>query len=72
MDALVSLVDQKIDECIESIVEADFTINPKVINGKNESCGYCPFRAICYHDDRDLIRITTVEKEGEEDAEMDE
>lgn len=39
---------------------------------KNESCGYCPFRAICYHDDRDLIRITTVEKEGEEDAEMDE
>lgn len=72
MDALVSLVDQKIDECIESIVKADFTINPKVINGKNESCGYCPFRAICYHDDRDLIRITTVEKEGEEDAEMDE
>lgn len=72
MNDLVLLVDQKIDECIEQIAKADFTINPKVINGKNESCGYCPFRAICYHNDNDLIRITTLEKEGEEDAEMDE
>lgn len=73
MDSLVDLVDEKVNECIASIAKADFSINPKVIDGKNQSCGHCPFHAICYHDDQDLEWITIAEKEeeGEENAKMD-
>lgn len=45
------------------IQNGDFAINPKQIDGKNESCQYCSFANICYRKDRDLKIINTKEEQ---------
>lgn len=49
MQNLVDLVDKKINNAFDSILNADFKINP-YINKKNEKegCKYCKYSDICY------------------------
>lgn len=51
----------KIDEATSSIIEGDFSINPKIYDGKNISCEFCNFKDICYHKEKDSIYLDKVE-----------
>ena len=60
---LLELVDYTkniIEEKTDSILEADFKIDPKVYNGENISCRYCGFKDICFHKDYDLVYLDKV------------
>lgn len=47
VEQLLTQVEDKVFSAAKSIVENQFTINPKIIKGKNESCGYCQYSTIC-------------------------
>ena len=55
MDELTNIVEEKIEECINNILNGKFSINPKVINGKNISCEYCKFKDICFKEKKNEI-----------------
>lgn len=57
------IVEDKIREAICKIAKADFQINPKIYQGKNQSCTYCEFRDCCFADSKDYVYLS---KEGEE------
>lgn len=46
-----SLVENKIDD----ILKADFSIHPKIYAGKNVSCEFCSFRDLCFRMEKDFI-----------------
>lgn len=54
---LISDTDNLIEETIKSILEADFAINPKIIDGDNVSCKFCEYRDICFRREKDLNYI---------------
>ncbi len=59
INSLIDKTDKIIDKTIDEILYADFNINPKVINGDNVSCIYCPYRDICFRTEKDLVYINT-------------
>ena len=65
MDDLIIKVDDIINECINKIIQGNFSINPKIIANKNYSCPYCKFKDICYKQKDDEIKL------GEYDNEVD-
>ena len=64
-DDLIIKVDDIINECINKIIQGNFSINPKIIANKNYSCPYCKFKDICYKQKDDEIKL------GEYDNEVD-
>ena len=58
---LVDYTKKKIEETTNKILDASFTINPKVYKGKNISCEFCSFRDICYRKEKDSVYLDTVE-----------
>ena len=74
IDKIVEIVDLKIKEAFSSIEDMDFTINPKVINGENIGCTFCPYVDLCFKTGSDLVYLSKQEnivKEGELDANLD-
>lgn len=67
MDEMAILADNMIDKSIDGILDCDFDINPKVINGSNESCKLCEYRDICYKREKDIVYIN---KEVKDDGEV--
>lgn len=67
MDEMAILADNMIDKVIDGILDCDFDINPKVINGSNESCKLCEYRDICYQREKDIVYIN---KEVKDDGEV--
>lgn len=57
IDAMASLIDQKIDDAIKMIKNAEFNINPKVIDNVNIGCEYCKFKDICFKKEEDLVNL---------------
>ena len=57
MDNLINLVDKKIEEAGNNILEANFDINPKKINGINIGCEYCTFKDICFKKEQDSVYL---------------
>lgn len=57
MNDLINKVDLIIDDAIKNIISANFSINPKVINGKNISCTYCKYKDICFMTKEDEISL---------------
>ena len=43
------------------ILEADFNINPKIIDGENIGCKYCKYQDICFIKEEDKVYINTKE-----------
>jgi ATP-dependent helicase/DNAse subunit B len=58
---LVKYTKNHIDKTTDSILDADFDINPKMYAGKNISCEFCPFNDICYTKEKDLTYLDKVE-----------
>ena len=54
MDNLYKLVDKKIDEARDDILEANFEIDPKRIGFDNVSCLYCKYKDICYMNENNI------------------
>ena len=67
LDSMINNTDKLINEGIDKILEGDFTINPKVIDGTNVSCSFCEYRDICYLREKDITYINREEdKDGED------
>lgn len=54
---LIKLADSKIKECMDKIINADFKINPKHIDGKNIGCEYCDYKDICFMKNKDIVYL---------------
>jgi len=54
---LIELTETKIQEATMDILNGDFTINPKRIDGKNIGCEFCAFQDICYHKEQDIVDL---------------
>lgn len=52
------LAKEKINECIENIKNAKFDINPKICGKNNLSCEFCPFKSICFVEEKDFEYIS--------------
>jgi ATP-dependent helicase/DNAse subunit B len=57
IDRLSNIVDEKINEAIENISSAKFSINPKRIGNVNVGCKYCQYKDICYMNEKDIINL---------------
>lgn len=57
IDNLITETDDMVDKTIDNILEADFAIDPKVINGENVSCKFCDYKDICFRREKDLNYI---------------
>ena len=63
MKDMIKLVEGKILEASTSILNNDFSINPKVIDNKNASCIYCRYKDICYKRIKDYVYYETKKEE---------
>lgn len=54
IDRIIDVVDQRINDLIDKVTEAEFIINPKRIDKNNISCTYCKYKDICYHTENDI------------------
>lgn len=66
IDNIITSTDEMIDKVIDNILEADFSINPKVIDGENVSCKFCEYRDICFRRENDIVYINKSNEEKEE------
>lgn len=66
IDSLIISTNEQIDSVIDSILKADFTINPKIIDGENISCKYCEYQDICFRRESDVVYIKR-EKESKDE-----
>ena len=57
IDKIIKLVDKKIDEASNNILNNKFDINPKYIGGKNISCEFCKYKDICYMKNNDIVYL---------------
>ena len=48
IESLYNLVDKKIDEAKDKILNTDFEIDPKRVGFNNVSCKYCKYKDICF------------------------
>jgi len=62
---LIEETNKQIDKTIDSILEADFKINPKVIDGDNVSCKFCDYKDICFRKENDIEYINREKEEDE-------
>ena len=65
---ILKITHEKIINAMNSILDGDFSINPKILKGKNVSCKYCTFKDICYMEEKNKVYLTS-EPEKEEDEE---
>lgn len=69
---LEQIVEEKINECITKIENAEFTIEPKIKGFDNISCSFCPYKSVCFTNEKDNKIITLDQKlsylGGEEDG----
>lgn len=61
-DNILTYTDKKINEAVDSILGADFRIDPKVMDNSNLSCCYCKYKDLCFMTNKDTI---TLEKQND-------
>ncbi|MEE3342960.1 MAG: PD-(D/E)XK nuclease family protein [Bacilli bacterium] len=57
IEKIYNLTDNKVNEAIDNILNASFTINPKKIGMNNIGCKYCNFKDICFSNEANLINL---------------
>ena len=50
---IVDIVDDNIKKGTDLILDAEFPINPKIVNDVNVSCEFCKYKDICYLSEKD-------------------
>ncbi len=61
VETMVDYTEKVISNSIDSIIDRDFTINPKIYKKKDISCKYCKFNDICFKTNDDIEYLDTVE-----------
>lgn len=51
------LINKNINDSIISIVNGNYTINPKQISGELMGCEYCKYKDICYRNNKDIVNL---------------
>ena len=73
--ALYNLVDKKIDEAKDKILNADFEIDPKRVGFNNVSCKYCKYKDICFMNQNNVKILEEIKDlsflGGDDNANMD-
>ena len=59
-------IDKALDKALNIIDNNAFDIAPKIINNKNISCEFCPFKEVCFVSASDYIYLS--KKEGDDNA----
>ena len=67
IESVIKITKDKIMEAVKNILEGNFSINPKILDGENVSCEFCKFNDICYKKEEDNIYL----ERGEDDAKLD-
>lgn len=57
IENLINLASDKVSECIDSIVNTKFDINPKNIDGINVGCEFCDYKDICFKTNKDVVYL---------------
>lgn len=58
LDALLKIVDKKVKEARDKILNREFFINPKKIGIKNLiGCQYCKYKELCFMTDNDIVNL---------------
>jgi len=57
IDTLEKIVESKIDEGIENILNSNFDINPKKIGLNLVGCEFCKFKDICYKKEENIVNL---------------
>ena len=57
INKIVDIVDNHINEVIDSISDGEFKINPKIINNELIGCRYCKYKDICYLKEKDIVKL---------------
>ncbi|MCR4634484.1 MAG: PD-(D/E)XK nuclease family protein [Erysipelotrichaceae bacterium] len=66
IDELIALTEEKIANAGKAILNGEFAIDPKEIDGNNESCRFCPYAGICYKRYRDVKHLSSETEQEEE------
>ena len=61
VDQMINYTEKAISKSIDSIIDRDFTINPKIYKKKDISCKYCKFNDICFKSNDDIVYLDTVD-----------
>ncbi|MBQ8891354.1 MAG: PD-(D/E)XK nuclease family protein [Bacilli bacterium] len=54
---IANLVEEKIKNAFNEILQGNFSINPKVINGENIGCKFCKYQDLCFKTGKDLVYL---------------
>ena len=57
IDQLENITEQKIEESIDNILKANFSINPKRVGMNNLGCKYCKFKDICFVTEKNIQNL---------------
>ena len=57
INQLERITEEKIDEAITGILNAQFEINPKRVGMDNLGCKYCSFKDICYLSEKNIKNL---------------
>ncbi len=70
MDELAAKAEHVVLEVDDKVTKGEFDVSPIQIKNLFNSCEYCPFKAICYRNEKDVKRLQNPKgMEEEEDAE---
>lgn len=58
---ILNYTEKKINQTVDSIIEAKFNIDPKVIDNKNLACENCKYMDVCFRSNKDLVYLEKVE-----------
>ena len=66
VEDIMNSIHKALDKSLKIIDNNDFAIAPKIINNKNISCEFCPFKEVCFVSASDYVYLD--KKEGESNA----
>ena len=65
------IVKDNIIKASKDILDGKFDINPKEINDEVVGCKYCPYKDICFMDNKDVVSLEAKKLFGGEEDELD-
>lgn len=74
IDTLYNIVESKVKEARDKILNTEFDINPKEMDDKNIGCKFCKYKDICYMTSRDIVKLKKIDNvfsEVNDNAKMD-
>ena len=74
IDTLYNIVESKVKEARDKILNTEFDINSKEMDDKNIGCKFCKYKDICYMTSSDIVKLKKIDNvfsEVNDNAKMD-